>query len=266
MYWYDGQPIDSEYLKVAINAPEFCYGASIFTTMRVYEENLDHALTHWSAHCDRLKNSLTAFHWQQPDWDRLRKGALCLVTRFPVLRLAIFPQGKELIAGRNLPPDLKQRQDRGVTAWVARENIYRRELAAYKTGNYLGAYLARDRALSLNAQEAILVDSSGNWLETSTGNLWGYKNGCWYTPPLEVGILPGIGRSHLLQSFQDKQLSVTENIWTPDFVASLEGLFYSNCVVGIIPIVKVLNFNPSCNYPKEYNASISIASFIFKTL
>lgn len=259
MYWYDGRAVDSEFIEIAVNAPEFSYGASVFTTMRIYEKNLDHPLTYWSAHCDRLKQTLTAFHWQQPNWNHLKQGALYLAKHFPVLRLTVFPQGTELITGRNLPPDLQQRQIKGITAWVAREDIYRRELTAHKTGNYLGAYLARSRALSLNVKEAILIDSAGNWLETSTGNLWGYKNGCWYTPCLEMGILPGIARSHLLKSLQDRKLPIKENIWTLDFVDSLEGLFYSNCVVGIIPIVKVINFDRSSNEPKEYNASIQIA-------
>ena len=50
----------------------------------------------------------------------------------------------------------------------------------------------------MGAKEAILVDESGNWLETSTGNLWGWHDGIWYTPHLDNRILPGIVRSHLL--------------------------------------------------------------------
>jgi len=37
------------------------------------------------------------------------------------------------------------------------------------------------------------MDESGNWLETSTGNLWG---GGWWTP-LAAEIAPGVVRSQL---------------------------------------------------------------------
>ena len=249
MYWFNGELIDSEQIILKINAPELCYGATVFTTMRIYERSLNHSLTYWQAHCDRLSYSIETFDWQQPNWNHLRQGALALSNYFPVLRMAVFSDGKEWITGRNLPSDLKQRQDRGITAWVATDDLYRRELTRHKTGNYLSAYLSRNKALSLNAGEAILVDCQGNWLETSTGNLWGWRDGCWYTPSLDSGILPGIKRSHLLNHLQDNNISVKENIWTPEFVATLEAIAYSNCVVETIPIAKVLVGNDITKYP-----------------
>ncbi len=247
MYWHDGKLVDSEKIELNINAIALCYGATVFTTVRVYEKSLHHNLTHWQAHCDRLRVSLKAFDWQQPDWNRIEQGASALLA-YPVLRIVVFPDGKEWITGRNLPPDLAQRQSQGITAWVATDDLYKRELAKHKTGNYLGAYLARNKALSLNAQEAILIDRQGNWLETSTGNLWGWRNGCWYTPSLDSGILPGIKRSHLLNYLQNNNIPVKENIWTPEFVATLEAISYSNCVVDTIPIKQVLCKDSVTNY------------------
>ncbi|MCC0178353.1 aminotransferase class IV [Waterburya agarophytonicola K14] len=249
MYWYDGKLIDSKQILLDADAPELCYGASIFTTMRVYQKSLDCHLTYWQAHCDRLNNSLKAFNWLQPDWEKLKQGALHLSSHFTILRMAIFPDGKEWITGRNLPEDLKQRQSVGITAWVATDSLYKRELAQHKTGNYLGSYLARQAALKLNAQEAILIDRHGNWLETSTGNLWGWQDGCWYTPNLDSGILSGIQRTHLLNFLRNNNIPVKENIWTQDFVSTLEAISYSNCVVETIPIRKVLYLDNWIDYP-----------------
>ena len=249
MYWYNGKLVDSNCIELGINTPELCYGATVFTTMRVYDRSLDSELTDWQSHCDRLKGSLQAFNWQQPDWDKLKTGASKLLNYFSVLRMVVFPDGKEWITGRNLPPDLEQRQTKGITAWVATDELYQRGLAPHKTGNYLGSYLARNKALSLNAQEAILVSSQGNWLETSTGNIWGWRDGCWYTPSLDSGILPGIKRSHLLNYLRNNNISVQENIWTLNFVTTLEAISYSNCVVEMIPIKQVLNQDNLVNYP-----------------
>ena len=240
MYWYDGELIEKNKIQLGINEPSLIYGATVFTTMRVYHRSLTHPLTNWAAHCDRLKRSLTVFNWQQPNWQRLQRGAELLLTSFPVLRIVVFPDGKEWITGRNLPSDLAQRQQQGITAWIAEDELYRRNLAAHKTGNYLSAYLARQQALKLGAAEAILIDTQGNWLETSTGNLWGWKNDCWYTPSLDSGILPGIERSQLLIWLRQNNLPVQENIWTPRFVKNLEAIFYSNCVVKIVPINNIL--------------------------
>lgn len=241
MYWYDGQLIEKNQLELDISEPGLLYGATVFSTMRVYKQSLTHPLTNWQAHCNRLRNSITAFHWQQPDWQRLQKGAEILSSHFPVLRLVVFADGKEWITGRNFPSDLLEKQKQGIIAWIADDPLFRRDLAAHKTGNYLGAYLALQKAYTLGAKEAILIDSNGNWLETSTGNLWGWKDSCWYTPSLDVGILPGIARSHLLCGLKNQNISVQENIWNPKFVRGLKNIYYSNCVVEIVPIHTVIN-------------------------
>ncbi|MEM9102738.1 MAG: right-handed parallel beta-helix repeat-containing protein, partial [Pseudomonadota bacterium] len=137
---------------------------------------LEHPLTQWQAHCDRLCNSLNKLDWIAPDWHRLRVGANKLMPQFPVLRMTIFPDGREWITGRHLPVDLQQRQRDGITAWVADPDLSR-SLSTEKTGNYLAPWLARQQAQQQGAQEAILVDPAGNWLETSTGNLWGWREG-----------------------------------------------------------------------------------------
>ena len=236
MYWYDGELVDSDTINLSISEPGLLYGATVFTTMRVYQQSLSHPLSHWQAHYNRLKQSIISFNWQEPDWHKLKTGVESLLIYFPVIRIAVFPDGKELITGRQLPPDLTIKQQQGIIAWVAKEPIYRRSLPHHKTGNYLPAYLALQKARQLNAQEAILIDSKGNWLETSTGNLWGYQAGCWYTPHIKAGILPGIARNHLLKRLQQYNIPVTENIWTTDFVRDLEAIAYSNCVIEIIPI------------------------------
>jgi 4-amino-4-deoxychorismate lyase len=252
MYWYDGKLVNSEQIQLSINDPGLIYGANVFSTMRVYEKSLEHSLTNWPAHCDRLGQSLQELKWNQPHWKRLKQGAELLCEYFPVLRMVIFPDGREWITGRNLPIDLEQRQTLGITAWIAKADIYRRTLAQHKTGNYLAAHLARNHALSLNAQEAILVDSQGNWLETSTGNLWGWGDNCWYTPSLDSGILPGIGRSQIINRLQNSKIQVRQNLWTPQFVKSLEGILYSNCVVETIPIKRVSGSGDRLNY-SEYS-------------
>ena len=246
MFWYDGKLVDREQIQLNINEPGLCYGATVFTTMRVYDGSITHPLTNWYAHSDRLYKAIKAFDWQQPDWQRLERGAKLMLTYFPVLRMTVFPDGKEWITGRNLPTNLKQRQTEGITAWVATD--YTRNLAQYKTGNYLTPYLARNQATALGAGEAILSDRSKNWLETSTGSLWGWRDGCWYTPSLNSNILPGIARSHLLKYFRERAIEVRENTWTPEFVSTLQALFYSNCVVEIVPIVTVINGQKS-SYP-----------------
>ena len=258
MYWYDGKLIDSQQLQLDIADPGLLYGATAFTTMRIYEESLEHPLTDWQAHCDRLKTTQESFGWHQPSWSNLRRGAESLLRHFPVLRMVIFPDGREWITGRNLPP--LELSLKGITAWIANDPLYRRSLAQHKTGNYLAAYLARERALSLNAREAILLDADSNWLETSTGNLWGHKEGIWYTPSLDSGILPGIARSRWLDFLTAHNQTVVENTWSAEFSQTLEALSYSNCVVEMIPIKTVFGDGEAIHYSIKLPRSINSKS------
>nr|WP_235355055.1 aminotransferase class IV [Aliterella atlantica] len=223
--------VEGDSLAIAIDDPGLLYGATVFTTLRVYEQSLDSGLTNWQGHCDRLYNSVTAFGWLQPDWVRLRQGAELLMQHSPVLRITLFPDGREWIIGRALPADLANKQKNGVIASVISGSQLSRSLVSHKTGNYLSAWLAQKLAQQQLAQEAILVDaSSGNWLETSTGNLWGWRDGYWWTPPIAAGILAGTVRSQLINWLQ-----VKEENWHNELLRGFEAIAYTNSVVEVIP-------------------------------
>jgi branched-subunit amino acid aminotransferase/4-amino-4-deoxychorismate lyase len=262
IFWDDGNLIQAKTLELAIDAPGLLYGATVFTTLRVYEDSLDHPQTNWIGHLRRLRSSLQTFDWQLPDWERVRQGAELLKAHFPVLRITIFPDGREWITGRNLPVNLIEKQQYGIAAWVAERGDSTRSLPTHKTGNYLAAWLALNQAQKYGAKEAILIDESGNWLETSTGNLWGWRDGKWWTPPLEAGILPGLMREQLIARLHAENEIVGEEPWTADFVAGLEAIAYTNSVVEIVPIHTILRnrtTSPTTHYPlpiTHYPASI----------
>ena len=264
MFWYDGNLIKKDTLELSINDSGLLYGATVFTTLRVYHQSLAHPLTNWQAHCHRLGNSIESFGWQFPNWERLRQGAAILTSDYPVLRIAVFADGREWIIGRLLPEDLKERQEQGIIAWIADEPVWRRSLPSHKTGNYLGAWLALQKAQKLGAKEAILIDDDGNWWETSTGNLWGYKDGYWWTPAVQGNILPGIARSQILRWLKDNNYPVQETVWTPGFVQDLEAIAYSNSVVEVIPFCKVMDLNGNIAFTNETGNSITALSNIFR--
>ncbi|MGB3136446.1 MAG: aminotransferase class IV [Nodosilinea sp.] len=240
MHWFDGRLCEGSDITLAIDEPAFLYGATVFTTLRVYGSSLDHPLTCWAAHQDRLAQTLRAFSWSAPHWNRLRQGAESLSKEFPVLRLACFPDGRELVTGRSLPTGLEQMQRQGVSVWVADDALYTRSQPAYKTGNYLGSWLALQGAQRYGAREAILTNSQGHWLETSTGSLWGWAQGRWHTPELESGILAGVARLHLIRYLEQRGEPVSQAPWPAAASQRFEALAYSNSVVQLVLIHTVI--------------------------
>jgi 4-amino-4-deoxychorismate lyase len=239
--WYNGQPHSADTLPISQDDPALRVGATVFTTLRIHH-HLHHPRSQWSAHCQRLNESLQTLGWASPDWSRVAAGALYLAAHYPVLRVTLFPDGRDWICGRSLPPNLAQWQQTGITAWVASAAAGggMRSLPALKTGNYLVPWLARQQAQTHGAQEAILTNPQGHWLETSTGSLWGWGQGCYWTPPLGAGILPGLARARLISSLKCQNIEIREDPWSGDCLAQLKAIAYSNCVVDVVPIAQVI--------------------------
>lgn len=253
--WFDGALQPGQAIALSPSDPALIYGATVFTTLRIYGGDLDHPATAWAAHCDRLRQAVAELPWAVPDWSQLRQGALALQTQVPpehvILRITLFPDGRELLTTRPLPPELATLQRQGIRAWVA-PVTYQRPLPQYKTGNYLPCWLALQAAKAQDAQEAILVNSAGEWLETSTGNLWGWAAGQWHTPPLATGILPGVLRSRLLIGLAQQGHTVVESPWDPVLRQRFTHLAYSNSAVEIIPIQQVLLSPQSVDYNPDH--------------
>ena len=82
--------------------------------------------------------------------------------------------------------------------------------------------------LSLGKQESIYHNAAGELLETSIGNLVLKIAGKLYTPPIRLGILPGIYRQHLLE-----RGLVEEKVLTLKDLAQAEAIYGCNAVRGL---------------------------------
>lgn len=258
--WFNGQLCLENALTFSLQDPAWLYGATVFTTLRVYDKTLRHPWTAWSAHIERMQRSLQTFDWQMPEWGAVQQGAETLAAIYPVLRLTVFPDGRSLITGRSLPSQLTQLQTQGVIVWVTDSPDYSRPFPGHKTGNYLGCWLALQAAQKCGAQEAILTNAQGHWLESSTGNLWGWCDGAWWTPPLASGILPGVVRSHMEAGLRRQDSSVITQPWEPAQVERFTTLAYTNSVVGVVPIRRILRRTEFVDYNPDYEKLRQLAS------
>ena len=82
--------------------------------------------------------------------------------------------------------------------------------------------------LTIGKQEKIYHNEKGELLETSIGNLVLQIAGKLYTPPIELGVLPGIYRQHLLEIGQ-----VEEKVLTLEELAQAEAIYACNAVRGL---------------------------------
>ena len=82
--------------------------------------------------------------------------------------------------------------------------------------------------LTVGEQEIIYHTADGKLLETSIGNLVLKMDGKLYTPPSQLGLLPGIYRQHLLEVGQ-----VEEKVLTVEDLKEAEVIYACNAVRGL---------------------------------
>ncbi|MEO1446689.1 MAG: aminotransferase class IV [Cyanobacteria bacterium J06635_11] len=269
-FWYDGDLFEDEEVtaqavatgrrSAPLDSVGLRFGATVFTTMRVYGGDLEHPLTQWQGHRDRLQRSFQKFGWFAPDWDTIQQGCHQLQQLYPLLRVTLFPDGREWITGRMLPLKLKEKQHQGVACWVAPAD-YARSLPTHKTGNYLACWLARQQAQKQGAHEAILTNPQGDWLETSTGNLWGWAHGQWWTPKGEQ-CLPGLMQHRLQQLLIAAGETVSCLPWSKLRLVDFEAIAYSNCAVELLPVHTILNGTSKLEYNPQHASIQALQGYI----
>ncbi len=112
-------------------------------------------------------------------------------------------------------------------------------LARHKTTSRLAYQLAREEARAAGADETLLADVVGHALEGSTSNVFVVVGGEVVTPPVAMGILPGIVRAHVLDLCIRLGIPTRERaILRAEFSAADE-VFLTNSIQQIVPLVAV---------------------------
>ncbi|MFI5356649.1 MAG: aminotransferase class IV [Opitutales bacterium] len=110
-------------------------------------------------------------------------------------------------------------------------------LAALKSLNYLECLRAKQAAQALGCDEALLTDPAGTVLEGSTSNVFMVRDGLVHTPPLGLGILPGIVRAQVRQLLPRDQ--VRESAISRAQLLAAEEVFVTNSLLGVMPVARL---------------------------
>jgi branched-subunit amino acid aminotransferase/4-amino-4-deoxychorismate lyase len=101
--------------------------------------------------------------------------------------------------------------------------------------------LARDRAVSNGADDALLVDAGGRVLETSIANIWIRSGERLETPPAPACCLPGVMRRWLIENAPNLGCGFREHELGMDDVAVADEVLISNAVAGFRRVYRVVD-------------------------
>lgn len=107
-------------------------------------------------------------------------------------------------------------------------------LTYHKTMNYADNIMEKRKAVSAGFDEPIFFNTRGEVAEGATTNIFFWRNGKLYTPPVASGILPGVMRRCIME-----HLEVQEAIFQYKDVMASEEVFVTNALLGIMPVAEI---------------------------
>jgi branched-chain amino acid aminotransferase len=243
----DGQLVAPEHATVSIFDRGFLYGDGVFEVLRTWDErpvDLD-------AHLARLYASAAALGLRTIERARIAevvqqtlasagpgdKRIRVIVTRGPGAlgaRLAALGPGHTIVIAEPLPA-LPTELALAVVDWP----LPRRTGPAHKTLAYLDHLIARELAAAAGADEAVRLGADGDVVECATSNVFVVTSGAVATPPVDIGILPGVTRARVLAACAAAGIAAEERRLSLQQLHAADEIFVTSAVRGVVPVTRL---------------------------
>ena len=187
-------------------------------------------------HLDRLADSADYFGF---DCDRTAVEAALLAAagafadgQSRKIRLLLSRNGVVEIADETLPVGADSAQPLRVRIAQQRTDSSDRMLFHKTTHRpiYAKAFKA---AAGEGFADVLFLNEKGEVTEGAISNLFIEKDGRWFTPPVECGLLPGVYRRHLLATWKDLE----ERLLSLQDLRGADGVYLANAVRGLRKVV-----------------------------
>jgi branched-chain amino acid aminotransferase len=248
----DGSIVPLAEARTSVLDRGFLYGDAVFEALRTYRgrpDALDSHLARLEQSCAILRIALGITRAQFADEIEraiASVGAPDCYVRIMVTRGerpdGLAPAGAgpahRVIIARPLTPTSDSLYERGIhvrSTTAPPSPLW----AGAKPAAYLNNMLALGRAQEVGADDAILLGAHGELLEGATSSLFLVKDGALLTPPLALGILPGITRDRVLASAATIGVPCREKLLHIHDAYRADELFLTSSVRLIVAVVSV---------------------------
>ena len=228
------------------DARAIAYGDGVFETMRVHRGSVPW----WDAHWERLSLGAQRLRLSLPAQAQVREEATALFDDGGdgVLKLLLSRGGAGrgytavsdaapiwMVSRHSLPPALPSDKRAGLilhwcATWLAPQPL----LAGIKHCNRLEQILARAECDDAGADEGLVCDHDGMVVSATAANVFVWRDGRWWTPPVDRCGVAGVCRSRLIPSLD----AIEAHLSTED-VEGAEAVFLCNAVRGILAVAQL---------------------------
>ncbi len=256
----DGKIVPWENATVHIMTHSLHYGSAIFEGIRCYKTVSGSAIFKLDSHMKRFYNSAKIYGMNIPyPSEEIVRAIKVLIKENhieetyirPIVyygwdEVGVDPTGNTTHVSIVMWPWLTYLGEEGlrkgirckISSW---ERIDPRSMPtmAKAAANYANGILAKMEARKLGYQEGILLNSYGLVTEGTGENIFAVKDGVVITPPLSVGILPGVTREAVIQVASDLGYVVREKSFTRGELLIADEVFFSGTAAEITPIREI---------------------------
>ena len=253
--WLHDKLVDPKDATVSVFDHGLLYGDGVFEGIRVYNGKI---FQH-DEHLKRLYDSAKAIRLDiGMPFDELKKnveltvetnevvdGYIRLIITRGVGDLGLNPFVCEkpgiIIIADNValyPAEMYETGLKVISSSVIRNNPQALP-AQIKSLNYLNNILAVIEAKDANAGEAIMFNQQGYVAEASGDNLFIFKKGKIYTPPISAGSLDGITRAVVIELAKQNGFEVIEQNLTRVDLYTSDEVFLTGTAAEVIGIVEI---------------------------
>jgi branched-chain amino acid aminotransferase len=252
--YIDGKFYSEANAKVSVFDHGLLYGDGIFEGIRFYngrvfrlEQHLERLWKSARSICLNIpmtRKEMTEALLETIRQNHLRDGYVRLVVTRGVGNLGLNPEQCKnpsviiIVATIALYHEDFYRKGLSIVTVATRRSNPAAINPAVKSLNYLNNVMARIEANLASADEALMLNDTGNIAECTADNVFVVTHGRIVTPPITAGALQGITRSVVFDIGNELDIKVTEADLTRHDVFVADECFLTGTAAEIVPVVK----------------------------
>lgn len=247
--------VEKEHARVSVFDHGFLYGDGVYETLRVYQGKvflLERHVARLHQSCERIGLDLSI---KDEAWlpilgellvrNRLHDAGLRVTVTRGEGEIGIDPRlcahPTIVVMAKPVVTYTEQQREQGMSLHLAsvKRNPELAQSPQIKAISFLNNILAKQEAVQVGADDALMLNMDGYVAECTTSNLFFVKNQLLHTPAVECGILKGITRDVVLELATEQGIEVEEGYYTVEQLLQADECFITNTGIEIMAVSRI---------------------------
>ena len=253
--YINGEFVPRSEAKISVLDQGILFGDGVFEGIRAYSGKVFKCEEHVNRLYDGAKvlmlnipmdkEEMTEVILETCRRNDIKDGYIRLVVTRGIGDLSLFPPGNPaptvfcIASSLALYPKEMYSKGMPIITAIQRKNRATINGPQIKSLNYLNNILAKIEAIQAGVPEALMLNQEGMVAECTGDNIFIVKEGIIYTPPVYVGILPGITRNSVMMLARKMGIEVYEKEFNLFNVYTADECFLTGTAAEVIPVREV---------------------------